>query len=90
MHRHRLVEAVGAQDVVVRRDQLGPDQQRLHPARGEERQRGEQVEQADALVVDGGEPAGQAPALAPDALQALDAGQGLGCGDDGHYRSDSR
>jgi rhodanese-related sulfurtransferase len=53
--------------------QLRAHQQRLDSAGREEREAREEVEDADALVVDGREPAEQARPLLPDQVDPLDA-----------------
>ena len=56
MHRVDLVVEVGTDDRAVRGRQLQADQQGLEAADDEEEQRGRSVEDADLLVVDGGDP----------------------------------
>ena len=60
VHREDLVVLLGRQDVTVRMGELEADQQRLAPTDEEERERRDAVEDADALVVDGGDPAPEA------------------------------
>ena len=71
VHREHLVVGLGGQQVSVRADQLGANQQRLDAAGAEERQRGEEVEDPDPLVISRRQPADQSPALGPDPVQAL-------------------
>jgi hypothetical protein len=73
VHRHHLVVGLGGEDGPVRAGELRSHQQRLDPARGEERERREEVEEADALVVDGRQPAEDARPLLPDQVEPLGA-----------------
>src|SRR5205807_4087333 len=56
-----LVVGFRAEEGVVGHGQLGAHQQRFHPAHDEERECDEQVHDADLLVIEGGDPAVQAP-----------------------------
>ena len=71
VHRHRLVEGLRRQHRSVRPGQLSADQQRLDTARAEEHERGEEVEQADPLVIDRRQPAEQSGTFLPDQTQPL-------------------
>ena len=62
--REQLVVGVLGDEVVVRLRELGPHQERHHPGREEEEERGDDVEDPDPLVVDRRQPAGDA-AVAP-------------------------
>ena len=84
MHGHGLVEPVRAEHGAVRLEQLGADQQRLHPAGREEGKRGEEEHDSDPLVVDGGQPPHDPGALLPNALESIDAGLGGFREGDGH------
>ena len=57
VHGEERVERLGAHHRAVRSRQLQADDQRLDPAEQEERERGDPVEDADPLVIDGGDPA---------------------------------
>jgi hypothetical protein len=59
VHGEHLVVELGRDERVVRHDQLSPDQQRLDPPDQEEEEGGPEVEDADPLVVDRGDPAPQ-------------------------------
>jgi hypothetical protein len=65
---------------------LGADQERLDAARGEERERREEVEEADALVVDGREPAEQSRPLFPDQIEPFVPAPRNRWSDDGYFR----
>jgi hypothetical protein len=71
VHRHHLVEALGRQHRAVRTGELRTDQEGFDAARAEEDECGEEVEEADPLVVDGREPAEKSGALLPDQPKAL-------------------
>jgi hypothetical protein len=73
VHSHELVECPWADEPLVGLRELRADQQRLGAAGGEEDERRPEVEKADPLVVDGGQPAEHSRALEPDSLQCLDA-----------------
>jgi hypothetical protein len=55
VHGEHLVVGVLAQHLEPRLGQLGPHHQGQDPAGQEDRERGEDVQQADLLVVDGGQ-----------------------------------
>jgi hypothetical protein len=57
VHREDLVIDLRVEDPSVRPGQLESDQQGLDPADDEEGERGDPVQDADALVIDGGQPA---------------------------------
>ena len=63
VHGEELVVALGAQELAVGARELEPDQEGLDPGDQEEREGGRAVEETDPLVVDGGEPGGEAAAL---------------------------
>jgi hypothetical protein len=73
VHGHQLVELVRPEHLPVRLRELRADEQRLDPTRAEERERREEVEERDALVVDGRQPAEQSGTLFPDPLETVDA-----------------
>jgi len=56
VHGEDAVEGLRRDEVVVRADQLDPHDGRFDPADHQEEQRVDDVEQADALVIDGGHP----------------------------------
>ena len=56
MHREELVEDVGRHQVAVRPRELQAHDQRLEATDAEEDERRDEVEDADALVVDRGDP----------------------------------
>jgi hypothetical protein len=85
VEREELVEALRPEHLGVGRGELRPDEQRLDARGDEERERRDEVVQADPLVVGRRQVAEQAARLAPDALQPLDPGLG-----DGRQRSSSR
>ena len=62
---------LGRQHRAVRSGQLRADQQGLDAAGTEEHERGEEVEQADPLVIDRRQPAEQSGTFLPDQLQPL-------------------
>ena len=62
MDREELVVPVDVEQVVVGLEELGPDPLGQQAAEQEEEERGPDVEDPDALVVGGGEPADQGPA----------------------------
>ena len=64
VHGEELVVDLFVHDLQTRLGQLGPDQQRHHAADQEERERGDQVQVADQLVVGGGQPLDRDLALA--------------------------
>ncbi len=63
VHREELVVDLRADERVVRLAKLQADHQRLGAAEDEERERGDEVEDPDSLVVGGREPAHQAARL---------------------------
>jgi hypothetical protein len=73
VHGHELVELVRGQHRPVRLRELRADEQRFDPTGAEERERREEVEKRDPLVVDRRQPAEQPRALLPDALEPIDA-----------------
>jgi hypothetical protein len=73
VHGHQLVEGARGQHRAVGLRELRADQQRLDPARAEEGERGEEVEERDPLVVDRRQPAEETWALLPDPLEPVDA-----------------
>ena len=76
MHREHLVIGLGREEAPVGTDELGADEQRLHPAGGEEGQRGEEVHDPDALVIGGGQPPQHSRALRPQTVQLIDIAPG--------------
>ena len=56
VHREHLVVSVGREEGVVRYRELRADSHRLQAADQHEAQRGDQVQDRDALVIDGGQP----------------------------------
>ena len=60
MHREQLVERIRRDERAVRLRELTADDQRLEAADQEEGERGDAVQDADPLVIDGGEPAPEA------------------------------
>ena len=56
MHREERVEDIRRDEMIIRHRELHPHGKRLQPSDDEEYQRREHVEDADPLVVHGGEP----------------------------------
>jgi hypothetical protein len=75
VHREDLVVGLLVDDLAVRLGQLGPDDQRLQSADGEERHGADAVHDPDPLVVDRGEP--RPPALGRDRTGEDAEGLGL-------------
>ena len=80
MHREQLIEDLGADYVETGRGQLRAHQQRLDAADNEHDEGGDAVEDANALVIDGGDPG-------PNAGRVSRAGDGEG--ESGHGRPPS-
>ena len=75
----------------IRAGELRADQQGLDAAGAEEDERREEVEEADAFVVDGRQPAEQAGTLFPDQLEPFETAARRGRGEDlDGYLSPSR
>jgi hypothetical protein len=64
VHGHQLVVVLGREEALVRMRELGAHQHREDPARAEEDQARDEVEDPDPLVVDGRDP-GREPAAVP-------------------------
>jgi hypothetical protein len=89
VHGHQLVVGLRREHLLVRLRELRPHQQRLDPTGAEKRERGEEVEEPDPLVIRGRQPAEETPGLDPDPLEPLDAPE-AGFRDRSHYLRPSR
>src|SRR4029078_6344549 len=71
VHREDLVVGLRREQVNARPDQLHAHQHRFDSADAQQDHAGDQEADADALVIDGTEPADESPRTAPDLLQTI-------------------
>jgi hypothetical protein len=89
VHREELVERLRSDERVVRDRELQADDERLGPADGKEEERGEEIEDADPLVVDGRRPGKGVVVLGRVRVDGRGGRRGLR-GVDGGHRSVSK
>ena len=83
VHGEKLVILLRRQQMQVRPGQLQPEDQRLDPARDQKDEGGDDIADADLLVIHRGQPAVTDPARFPTRLRSRSASAGVSAATDG-------